>query len=141
MCATTTDAAPARRWRRRAGAAGLAVATALLAACGGGLYLGFGPDDDPPVVALAASTGAAAPGQALLLSADARDDYFVRYVAFYQQRPDGSAVQLGLLQRPPWQLSVVVAADAPDPLTFFARAVDDAGQAGDSAPVVVRVLR
>jgi hypothetical protein len=120
----------------------LALAAALLlAGCGGGVFVGIGPDDDPPGVALVVSPTQAFPGQTLTLLADARDDFGVDYVAFYQLLPDGSAIRLGIVLRPPYQLSVVLPADAANPTQFFARAVDGAGQFGDSLVATVQVLR
>jgi hypothetical protein len=130
-----------RRARRRA-TLGLALAAALLlGGCGGGVFVGIGPDDDPPSVALVVSPTQAFPGQTLTLLADARDDFGVDYVAFYQLLPDGSAIRLGIVLAPPFQLSVVLPADALNPTQFFARAVDGAGQFGDSLVATVQVLR
>lgn len=129
-----------RRGSRRAGAALLAAAL-LLGGCGGGVWVGVGPDDDPPGVSLAVSPTQAVPGQTVTLLADARDDYRVDYVAFYQRLPDGGAVRLGIQFTPPYQLSVVLPADAAPLAQFFARAVDDVGQFGDSAVATVQVLR
>ncbi|NML16336.1 hypothetical protein [Azohydromonas caseinilytica] len=144
MCATTTESGRSHldflsRWRRRR--AGVLFAAALLAGCGGGVYIGIGPDDDPPTVSLVVAPTVAQPGQTLTLLADARDDYGVDYVAFYQLLPNGGAVRLGIVPAPPYQLTVVLPADAQDPTQFFARAVDGANQYGDSATAVVRVLR
>lgn len=136
MCATTTDRQGAGR------RAGWVLATALLlGGCGGGVYVGVGPDDDPPGAALAASPTQAFPGQTVTLLADARDDYGVDYVAFYQLMPDGSALRLGIVLNPPYQLSVVLPLDAAPLTQFFARAVDGAGQFGDSTVATVQVLR
>ncbi|WP_028996993.1 hypothetical protein [Azohydromonas australica] len=130
-----------RRGSRRAAGAALLAATLLLGGCGGGVWVGVGPDDDPPGVALAVSPTQAVPGQTVALLADARDDYHVDYVAFYQLLPDGSAVRLGIQFTPPYQLNVVLPTDAAPLTQFFARAVDDVGQFADSAVATVQVLR
>jgi hypothetical protein len=143
MCATTTRKKPGCLQPRQAAA--WLLAAALLGGCGGGVGVGvgfgFGDHDDPPSVAMVASPTQAYPGQLLTLLADARDDYGVDYVAFYQLLPDGSALRLGIVTAPPYQLSVVLPADAGNPTQFFARAVDGAGQYSDSNVAQVLVLR
>jgi hypothetical protein len=128
--------------RRAGGRAGALLAAALLlGGCGGGVWVGIGSDDDPPRTALVVSPTQAVPGQTVTLLADARDDYGVDYVAFYQLLPDGSAIRLGIVPYPPYQLSVVLPADAAPLTQFFARAVDGANQFGDSTAAAVQVLR
>ncbi len=124
-------------------AAGVLLAAALLAGCGGGVSIGIGigEDDDPPRVSLVVSPTQAVPGQTVTLLADARDDFGVDYVAFYQVLPSGGARRLDIVFVPPYQLSVVLPADALNPTQFFARAVDGANQFGDSALATVQVLR
>ena len=142
MSATTTESGrsplhfPGRRRR-----AGLVLAAALLAGCGGGISIGIGPDDDPPRVTLAVSHLQAAPGQLLTLLANASDDYGVCCVDFFQVlSPGGRLVYLDTVRRPPYQLTVQLPLDAQDPTQFLARAVDEGGQWAEST-VLVRVLR
>jgi hypothetical protein len=125
-------------------AAAVLLAALLLAGCGGGVAIGIGigEDDDPPRVSLVVSPTQAVPGQAVTLLADARDDFGVDYVAFYQVLPNGGARRLEpIVFVPPYQLSVVLPADALNPTQFFARAVDGLNQFGDSALATVQVLR
>jgi hypothetical protein len=126
----------------RSGAAAM-LAAALLGGCGGGVAIGIGigEDDDPPSVAMVVSPTQAVPGQVLTLLADARDDFGVDYVAFYQLLPNGGALRLGIVTVPPYQLSVALPPDAGNPTQFFARAVDGSNQFSDSAVVQVLVLR
>lgn len=119
----------------RLGIASFAAALAL-AGCGGGVFLGIGPDDDPPDVELAAGVAAARAGEPVRLLAAADDDFFVDEVRFYRLRADGSALLLDVDTRSPFE--TVVAMPASDvPVRFFARAVDSAGQSSDSALVEV----
>lgn len=154
MCATTTETAfpaalapPAALkvrgpWWRPRRAAVLLAAAALLAGCGGGVFVGIGgDDDDPPVAALSVAPTQAVLGQVVTLLADARDDYGVDYVAFYQVLPNGGALRLGVVGAPPYQLAVALPADAAGIVQFFARAVDGYNQYGDSALATVQVVR
>jgi len=117
----------------------VALLTALLAGCGGGVYLGYdATPDDPPSVDLAASTDVAAPNEAVRLVAAARDDFVVDRVSFYRIDA-GRSVLLVTDRSAPWQLDTLVPADAVGSVRYFARAVDDAGQSSDSAVVTVLV--
>jgi hypothetical protein len=120
-------------------AAALAVA---LAGCGGGVWFGFGDGfDDPPDVSLAASPGAARAGETVRLVAAASDDFGVRRVEFFVLDADGRGTLLGEDRFAPYELDVVMPGSASASVSFLARAVDDAGQASDSALVGVTVLR
>jgi hypothetical protein len=113
-----------------------------LAGCGGGIFLGFGDDfDDPPSVNLAVTPGVAGVGEIVRLVAAASDDFAVHEVAFFRLDTDGRSQLLGSDRSFPYELDAAI----PDTLTptvqFFARAIDDIGQASDSALVAVTVLR
>jgi hypothetical protein len=117
---------------------GLLALAASLSACGVGLSLGYGPDDDPPSVSLAASPTVAAPGAVIALVAAANDDYVVSEVRFYRVDALGSTL-LGRDGDAPYALETVLPAGAATEVRYFARAVDDAGQAADSDDVIVVV--
>jgi hypothetical protein len=113
----------------------------LTGGCGGGLYVDVGGGygfDDPPHVELAASTDVALPGEVIRLVAAASDDFAVDRVSFY--RIDGNrSVLLETDFSHPWQLDTVIPAGAVGRVRYFARAVDDVGQARDSTTVTVFV--
>jgi hypothetical protein len=116
------------------------LAPALLASCGGGLYVGFelgGPDDRPPAVALTASVAAAPPGAVVQLAAAATDDFGVDHVDFLRRDPiSGADTLLAADAAPPYQLDVTLPAGAAGSVVrYLARAVDGAGQLSLSAPV------
>ncbi|MEW6706919.1 MAG: Ig-like domain-containing protein [Pseudomonadota bacterium] len=118
----------------------LPAAALALAACGGGVWLGFGDRDDPPDVSLAAPPGAA-PGQTVRLAAAASDDFAVDYVAFYRFDDNGNSVYLGRDESAPYDWDAVMPNTSADRVRFLARAVDDVGQWADSETVSVAVLR
>ncbi|WP_428421306.1 hypothetical protein [Methylibium sp.] len=111
---------------------------AVVAGCGGSVSLGFGFGDDRPSASLAVSPTSASPGQALRLVAAASDDFGVDFVEFYRVDSSGSTL-LGFDGLPPYQLDTTVPANAAGSVQFFARAIDGAGQRGDSAVVTVSV--
>lgn len=112
---------------------------ALLAGCGGEVYLGYDYfPDDPPNVDLAASTDVAAPNEAVRLVAAASDDFAVDRVSFYRI-DNGRSVLLVTDRSAPWQLDTVIPVDAAGSVRYFARAVDDSGQSRDSTVVTVFV--
>ena len=119
-------------------AASLLAAT-LLTACYGGLTIGFGPGDDPPSVNLAASPATAARGETIGLVAAATDDYRVVEVAFYRLDVGGNTL-IGRDNSAPYAMDTVIPAGAGGEVRYFARAIDDAGQVGESqvVPVAVR---
>lgn len=113
-----------------------------LAGCGGGVSLNFGYDgfnDRAPSASLAVSTSSAVRGQTLGLVAAASDDYGVDAVEFYRLDP-GGATLLGVDRSAPYELSTSVPGNAGGSVQFLARAIDGAGQRGDSAVVTVAVL-
>lgn len=118
-------------------------AAALLAGCGGGLYIGIGDDgyDDPPQVSLVASSGSAAAGQPLRLAAAASDDFGVDRVQFFRIERDGSATALGTDSVAPYEWDTSMPATTANEVRFFARAFDGAGQRADSATVAVTLQR
>ena len=127
------------RWTRRSTALAAATAAALVAGCGGGLYLGLGDDgwDEPPEVALAAAVTQAAPGAVVRLVAAASDDHGVEQVDFYRLDAAGAAIRLGSDGTAPWQWDALMPDEPGSTQRFFARAVDGNGQATDSAWVEI----
>jgi len=125
----------------RAGLAALAC-SAVLAACGGGVFIGIemgDPGDEEPSVALTAAVSEAAAGATVRLAAAASDDFGVDVVSFYREDAQG-AVLLGSDGLAPYQIDTVIPASAPGTVwRYFARAIDGAGQRSDSAPVDITV--
>ena len=125
-----------QRWRHRT----LAVlASVLMAACGGGIYLEFDDYDDlPPVVELAASSLSAFAGDSVRLVAAAADENGIDRVSFY--RYDGNtAVRLGSDGFSPYDWQLLVPADGRSSVIVFARAFDNAGNATDSNLVTISI--
>jgi hypothetical protein len=118
-----------------------AVASAsFLAACGGGVWLGFGDgfDDLPPVVSLAASVASVQAGQSARFVAAASDENGIDEVAFYRV----DATQSVLISRDntvPYEALVQAPADGRTTLSVFARATDDFGNQADSSVVTITV--
>jgi mevalonate pyrophosphate decarboxylase len=119
----------------------LAAATAALAACGGGVWIGIGGGDDPPHVSLVASPASASAGQSVRLSAAASDDDFVDRVAFYRLDDNGNTVLLGEDRDEPYEWDTAMPSTVASSVRFVARAVDSIGQWTDSSTVSVSVLR
>jgi hypothetical protein len=119
------------------------LAGALLAGCGGGVYLGFGwdfGDGFAPSVSLAVSPTEAAPGQVVALAAAASDFDGIDQVTFY--RLDGGvATPLAGDGRAPYSLQTAIPLDASGSVSYFARAIDNSGDRADSNVVTVTVLR
>ena len=118
--------------------AALALASILLAACGGGVWLGFGSGDDPPHVSLAAP-GSASVGQTVRLAAAASDDGFVDHVSFYRLDDNGNTVLLGRDDTEPYEWNAVMPSTGAASVRFVAQAVDNGGQWTDSDAVSVSV--
>jgi len=112
----------------------LVAGSALLAACG--ISIGFGPNDDPPNVSLAAAPQQAAPGERIGLVAAASDDYAVREVQFFRVDVGGNTL-LGSDGSAPYALETTLPAGVRGEVRYFARAIDDAGQAAESQVVAV----
>ena len=125
------------RMIRRCAFIAFAVA-ALLAGCYIGTDLAFGPDDDPPSVNLAASPATASRGETIGLVAAASDDYRVTEVEFFRLDFGGNTF-LGRDSSAPYALDTVVPAGAGVEVRYVARAIDDAGQMGESQTVAVAV--
>lgn len=118
-----------------------ALASALfLAACGGGVWLGFGDgfDDFPPVVNLAAAVVSVQAGQSARFVAAASDENGIDEVAFY--RVDATeSVLVARDTTAPYEAMVPAPADGRTTLSVFARATDDFGNQADSAVVTITV--
>jgi hypothetical protein len=114
--------------------------TLTITACGGGVYIGWGPDDDrPPSVSLTAAVTSAAPGQSIRFVAAATDDFGVDSVALWRIERDGSAGEVSSDSTWPWEFTTTLPADAIGSVRYFARATDDVGQQSDSETVTVAV--
>ena len=111
--------------RLQAAPDGALACTAVLAACGGGVYLGIelgDSGDDDPSVALTAAVSEAPAGATVRLAAAASDDFGVDAVSFYREDAQG-AVLLGTDGRAPYELDTVIPASAPGTVwRYFARA-------------------
>lgn len=107
-----------------------------LAACGGGVWIGYGDGDRPPQVSLAA-VGSARLGEGLRLAAAASDDGYVQRVTFYRVDDNGNALLLGQDDNAPYEWMTVMPATATGSARFFARAFDNAGQWADSEVITV----
>ena len=127
---------------RSLSAVALLTAVVTASGCGGGLYIGIGPDDDPPSVSLAASATGAPPGGSVSLNAQASDDDYVLEVIFYRLDPGGGTTRLCIDTVASYDCSGPIPANAQRGTTvgFFARAYDSAGQARDSAVLSITVL-
>jgi hypothetical protein len=124
---------------RRAALAAL-IGGAMLAACGGGIYLELGGSgDDDPSVALTASVDEAPAGATVRLAAAASDDFGVDQVLFYREGSQGT-VLLGSDGLAPYEIDTVIPSSSPGTVwRYFARAVDGAGQSSDSTAVEITV--
>ena len=78
------------------------------------------------------SPQAARSGETVHLVAAASDDFGVDRVSFFRIEATGGDTLLGADEIAPYEIDVVITG-AGD-VQFFARAFDDLGQAGDSAP-------
>jgi len=127
----------AARWLAALACAG------LLAACGGGFFVGVGlggSNDQPPSVALTAAVSEAAAGATVRLAAAATDDFGVDAVSFYRQEAAGPPTLLATDNLQPYQVDITIPASPVGTVwRFFARAFDGAGQRGDSAIVEITV--
>lgn len=133
----------ARRRRRllRAWAAGVA-GSALLAACGGGVYFSVGDGGDRPQVTLVVAPTSARPGETVTLAAGAVDDIGIDQVAFYRRDNGGDALlyAMGPSARYELQTAIPLGTAPGSAVRYFARATDVAGLRADSAVVSVQVL-
>lgn len=117
---------------------------AVLAGCGGGIYLSWsdtGSNDAPPNVSLASSVSAASVGGTVRLIAAASDDFSVNRVEFYRIEPGGASTRLGSDGWPPYQWDTALPDSPSGRVSYYAVAIDDIGQTGSSATISVTVLR
>ena len=114
---------------------------ALIAGCGGGVFLGIGDvNDQPPSVALTSSVAEAPGGTSVRLAAAASDDFGVDSVAFYREEAAGPSTLLATDLRPPYQVDTTLPVSATGTVwRYFARVFDGAGQRSDSAVVEITV--
>jgi hypothetical protein len=113
------------------------VAAALLAACGGGVWISS-DGDRAPEVSLATVSSASA-GQSLRLAAAASDDGFIDHVAFYRIDDNGQNVLLGDDSSAPYEWVTAMPGSSNGSVRFFARAYDNAGLWADSETVTVTI--
>jgi hypothetical protein len=110
---------------------------AMLAGCGGGVYVET--DGPPPDITLATSTSYAARGQAVQLVAAVNASNGVDHVDFY--RIDfGAAVRLGTVYQPPAKWLTSVPINAGSRVDYFATVCDQAGYCTDSRVESVAVV-
>jgi hypothetical protein len=120
----------------------LATALALLAGCGGGVWIGIGDDDwgdRPPSVSIAAAATSVPAGGTLRVIAAAAGENGIDSVALYR-RDAGGWTWLGNDRLEPYEWLVPVPADGRGELEVFARATDRAGLQADSGVLRVLVL-
>lgn len=132
-----------RAGRRALQAAGVAaVVSALLAACGGGVYFSAGDGGERPQVTLVAAPTTARAGDTVTLAAGAVDDLGIDQVAFYRRDSGGDVLlhALGPSARYEIQTAIPATAAAGSTVRYFARATDVAGLRGDSALATVQVV-
>ena len=132
----------------------LVVSAFLLAACGGGVSLGFGSgvgvgagvgaglvnnfDRTAPSIALAASPKSVQAGRTVRLAAAAADESGIESVSFLRLDGDTEVV-LATVGTAPYELDVVAPADGRSVLNVFARATDNAGNRANSARIAIAV--
>ena len=117
------------------------VCAALLAGCGGGLYLSYDDWDEPPSVSLVSASTSAAPGEFVRLAAAASDNGWIYEVRFYRVDSAGRHVLLGADDREPyvWDALIPDHATPGSRVHFFARAEDSWGNTADSEIVSISV--
>lgn len=118
----------------------LACGVALVAGCGGGVYVSWGSGGAPPGVALTVQPTTAAVGQTVTLVAAASDDVGIDEVAFY--RVDGGNHVLLHAYGPSggYTLDTVIPPQAAGVgARYFVRATDVTGLRSDSDVVMVAV--
>lgn len=117
-------------------------AAALLAGCGGGLYLELGDDDwndGAPSVGIATAATSVAAGGTLHVIAAAADDDGIEGVDFY--RRDGSRwTFVGSDGHAPYEAWVPVPADGRSRIEVYARATDRDGWEATSEVLQVPVM-
>ena len=117
------------------------VAAALLAGCGGGIYLGYEDWDEPPAVSLVSASTRAEPGQFVRLAAAASDNGWILEVRFYRVDSNGRHLLLGADDREPydWDALIPDSATPGSRVRFFARAEDGWGNTADSEIISITV--
>lgn len=129
---------PLRRWSL----VGLVTASAVLAGCGGGVYLTVpigGYDEPPPSVALSPLPAVVQPGGVLTLGAATSSVYAIEDVAFY--RIDGGrSTFLGADAFPPYQVTTGIPGDGRPSVAYFAQVRDVAGRVGESRVVAAPIV-
>lgn len=119
----------------------IAASAALLAACGGGLWIGVDDSDccdGRPEVSLASAQTSVQAGGTLRVVAAASDRNGIDSVAFYRY-DSGVWLRLGADGNSPWEWDVAVPADGRTTVDVFARARDNWGYERDSNIVSVPV--
>ena len=117
------------------------VAAALLAGCGGGIYLGYEDWDEPPSISLVSKASSADAGQTVRLAAAASDNGWILEVRFYRVDASGRSVLLGADDREPYDWDARIPGDAVpgSRVHFFARAEDGWGNVTESETVSITV--
>lgn len=118
-------------------------AAAMLAGCGGGIYLELGDDDwndGAPSVSIATAASSVVAGGTLHVIAAAADDDGIDGVDFYR-RDDSRWTFVGSDGQAPYEAWVPVPADGRVVLEVTARATDGGGREADSEVLQVPVVR
>lgn len=121
-----------------------ASALSVLAACGGGLSVGYGwydqyPNDlYPPQVTIDTSAAYAPAGGYVDFIAAAADESGIYDLIFYRL-DGGAAVALGRTYAASARITVAVPADGRTSLSVFAEAADNAGRVGQSRVLTLAV--
>lgn len=113
---------------------------AVVAACGGGVYVDATvPVGPPPDISIATSTDVAFRGDPVRLIGAVTASNGVDYVSFF--RIDfGVATPLGTVFRPPLQWDTSIPINAGSTVSYYARACDAIGQCTNSNVISVAVV-
>ena len=116
-------------------------ATALLAACGGGLYVSVGGDGEPPDVSITTAATRVSPGTTFRVVAAASDADGIEQVWFYRLDAEGWVQLTGCKEEVrPYECDVFVPDDGRLTVQVRARAFDGWDDEADSNVLSVPVV-
>lgn len=116
------------------------IAPLALAACGGGIWIGFGDgfDDQPPSISLTSNVTAVASGGSVTLIAAAADENGVEEVRFY--RDDNGVPNLLCSDgSEPFECVTTAPNDGRTSMAVFARASDPDGNTSQSSAIAITI--